>query len=119
MQAAYITISIIIMIASILLTLVVLVQNSQGGGLAANFASGNSTFGVRQTADFLEKTTWVLVAIVLVLSVVATFVIPGKHAASDNIKSQIEQTLPTQGAQPELPSGVIPAEEATPEATPE
>ena len=51
----YIAISIIIVIASILLTIVVLVQNSKGGGLAANFASGNQTFGVRQTADFLEK----------------------------------------------------------------
>ena len=58
MQAAYITISVIIIIASILITLVVLVQNSKGGGLAANFASGNQTFGVRQTADFLEKLTW-------------------------------------------------------------
>ena len=76
MQAAYITLSIIIVIASILLTIVVLLQNSKGGGLAANFASGNQTFGVRQTADFLEKATWTLAAVVIVLSVVATFVIP-------------------------------------------
>ena len=69
----YIAISIIIVIASVLLTLVVLIQNSKGGGLAANFATGNQTFGVRQTTDFLEKTTWVLAAIVLVLSISASF----------------------------------------------
>lgn len=79
MQAAYITISIIIVIASILLTLVVLVQNSKGGGLAANFAAGNNTFGVRQTADFLEKLTWGLAATILVLCVVATFEIGRAH----------------------------------------
>ena len=53
----YTATAILIVIASILLTLVVLVQNSKGGGLAANFATGNTTFGVRQTADFLEKAT--------------------------------------------------------------
>ena len=51
----YTVIAILIVIASIILTLVVLVQNSKGGGLAANFASGNQTFGVRKTADFLEN----------------------------------------------------------------
>ena len=76
MQALYIALSVIIVIASILLTIVVLLQNSKGGGLAANFAAGNQTFGVRQTADFLEKATWTLAIAIIVLSVVATFVIP-------------------------------------------
>jgi preprotein translocase subunit SecG len=110
MQALYITISIIIVIASILLTLIVLVQNSKGGGLAANFASGNSTFGVRQTADFLEKTTWALAGTVLVLCVIATLVIPNKAAHRTNVKSQIENTVPAEGAV-ELPANTIPATE--------
>ena len=42
MQALYITISVIIVVASVLLTLIVLVQNSKGGGLAAGFASGEN-----------------------------------------------------------------------------
>lgn len=111
MQAAYITISIIIVIASILLTLVVLLQNSKGGGLAANFAAGNQTFGVRQTADFLEKATWTLAAIIIVLCVVATFVIPTKGGAyQSKVKGQIEQTAPVEG-QPEFPT-TVPAESA-------
>lgn len=116
MQAAYITISIIIVIASILLTLVVLVQNSKGGGLAANFAAGNTTFGVRQTADFLEKLTWGLAATILVLCIVATFVIPQKKAHRSQVKDQIEQTTATQG-QPELPVGTYPVEAADAAAT--
>ena len=102
MQAAYITLSIIIVIASILLTIVVLLQTSKGGGLAANFATGNQTFGVRQTADFLEKATWTLAGTVIILCVVATFVIPQRSSRHSNIKNQIEQTVPVEGA-PEIP----------------
>ncbi len=61
----YTAIAILIVIASIFLTIIVLVQNSKGGGLAANFAAGNQTFGVRQTADFLEKSTWALALIII------------------------------------------------------
>ena len=106
MQVLYITISVIIVVASVLLTLIVLVQNSKGGGLAANFAAGNTTFGVRQTADFLEKTTWVLAAIVLVLCVVATFFTPRATRAASGIENQIQQSAPAEG-QPELPGGTI------------
>ena len=110
MQAAYITLSIIIVIASILLTIVVLLQNSKGGGLAANFASGNQTFGVRQTADFLEKATWTLAATIIILCIVATFVIPQRSSRHSNIRNQIEQTVPVEGI-PEIP--------VTPIATPD
>jgi len=109
MQAAYIIISIIIVIASIFLTIVVLLQNSKGGGLAANFAAGNQTFGVRQTADFLEKTTWVLAVTILVLSIVATFVIPQKTSHRSMVKDQIEQTVPAEGT-PEFPTAIPEAE---------
>ena len=119
MQAIYITISVIIVVASVLLTLIVLVQNSKGGGLAANFAAGNTTFGVRQTADFLEKTTWVLAATVLVLCVVATFFTPkASKAASNSIENQI-QTAPAAEGQPEFPADnviTIPAEGGAVEA---
>ena len=102
MQAAYITLSILIVIASILLTIVVLLQNSKGGGLAANFAAGNQTFGVRQTADFLEKATWTLAISIIVLCIAATFVVPTRSARHSNIKTQIEQTVPVEGM-PEIP----------------
>lgn len=111
MQAAYIIVSIIIVIASIFLTIAVLLQNSKGGGLAANFASGNQTFGVRQTADFLEKITWGLAVTILVLCVVATFIIPDKKEKRSSVKETIEQTVPVEG-QPQLP--VLP--QAAPDA---
>jgi len=101
----YTAISIIIVILSIVLTFVVLIQNSKGGGLAANFASGNQAFGVRQTADFLEKTTWTLAILIFALCIAATaFVSTSKQSNSGSkILDRIEQTAPVQG-QPEFPT---------------
>ena len=66
----YVFISILILIASILLILIVLIQNSKGGGLASGFSSSNQIMGVRKTTDFLEKATWTLAGTVVVLSIV-------------------------------------------------
>ena len=62
----YVFISILILIASILLILIVLIQNSKGGGLASGFSSSNQIMGVRKTTDFLEKATWTLAGTVVV-----------------------------------------------------
>lgn len=110
----YIAISILIILASILLTIVVLVQNSKGGGLAANFAAGNQAFGVRQTSDFLEKATWVLAITLIVLCILATaFISTSKSNSADALQQQLEQSSPQQG-QPEFP--VLPQEPAATEA---
>lgn len=113
----YTTIAIIIVVASVLLTLVVLVQNSKGGGLAANFAAGNQAFGVRQTADILEKTTWTLAIVIIVLCVLATAFVSTRKATSSTLKDQIENaaTVPAQPQfpiDPIAPSQEVPAQEA-------
>ncbi len=72
-MGAYILISVLILITCILLVLVVLVQNSKGGGLASNFSGSNQYMGVRKTGDFLEKTTWTLAIILLTLSLCSIF----------------------------------------------
>ncbi len=75
----YVFISILILIVCVILGLIVLVQNPKGGGLAANFGSGNQFMGARQTADFLEKASWTLAIVLLVLSLTATMIIPRGH----------------------------------------
>ena len=105
----YIFLTILIVIAAILITLLVLVQNSKGGGLAAGFASGNQVMGAPRTADFLEKATWTLAIAIIVLCVVATFVIPQRSSRHSNIKTQIEQSVPVEGT-PEIPVTPIEAE---------
>ncbi len=101
----YLLITILIVIVSILLTLVVLVQNSKGGGLAANFAAaGNQTFGVRQTADFLEKATWTLAIAILVLCLAATMFVPsGTIQSRSAVQERLENVQSVPG-QPEFPA---------------
>lgn len=91
----YIFISVLILITCILIGLIVLVQNSKGGGLASNFASSNQIMGVRKTADFLEKATWTLAVVLLFLSLVSVFIIP-RHSGDEVIKTE----LTTENAQP-------------------
>jgi len=89
----YVFISILILIASILLILIVLIQNSKGGGLASGFSSSNQIMGVRKT-DFLEKATWTLAGTVVVLSIVITAFIPrAQHANQSEIKEQINNAV--------------------------
>lgn len=91
----FIAICVLLIIASILLVLVVLVQNSKGGGLAANFAAGNQTFGVRQTADYLEKATWTLAIAVLILCLAGTVAAPRDGvAAKSAVQQQMQNTQP-------------------------
>jgi preprotein translocase subunit SecG len=85
----YIFITILIVIAAILLTLLVLVQNSKGGGLAAGFASGNQVMGAPKTADFLEKATWTLIALIVVFSIAAVGFNNGRQVSADQ-QSAIE-----------------------------
>ncbi len=75
MNVLFTILTICVLIASVLVTLIVLLQNGKGGGLASNFVAGNQTFGVRQTADILEKITWGLVAFIFVVSVITTFTV--------------------------------------------
>ena len=106
----YIFITILIVIAAILLTLLVLVQNSKGGGLAAGFASGNQVMGAPRTADFLEKATWTLIAIIVFCSIAAVGFSAGQEAKSDDQSAiQVEEAAPA--AEPAAPAAELPAQD--------
>ncbi len=94
----YLPLIILIVIASILLSFIVLIQNSKGGGLSSGFASSNQIMGVRKTTSFLEKATWGLAAFIIILSIATTYVVPNN---ADNENSELieeaqknEQTNP-------------------------
>ncbi len=111
----YTLVVVLILIVSVLLGLVVLVQNSKGGGLVSNFGGANQMMGVRQTTDFLEKATWTMAAILVVLCLVSSITIP-KNVKSGNaydteMREQIENTMPAAPAA-ETPAAEMPAEEA-------
>ena len=99
----YILVSVLILIACILLILVVLVQNSKGGGLAANFGSTGQIMGVRKTADFLEKATWSLAIALLALCLISILVIPRNTTTGGTkdteLRDKIEKTAPVPNEQ--------------------
>ncbi len=66
----------LIVLAAIFMILVVLIQESKGGGLASNFSSSNAIMGVRKTTDVVEKATWFLAIAMVVLSVACAYVAP-------------------------------------------
>lgn len=68
---------IIIIIASIILGIIILIQNPKGGGLSSSFGGlGNQLMGVKQTTDILEKGTWLFAAIIGILCITSAMFIP-------------------------------------------
>ncbi len=100
----YIFLTVLIVIAAILLILLVMVQNSKGGGLAAGFASGNQVMGAPRTADFLEKTTWTLIGVIVVLSIIAVGVYEGNRQSTTPESQIVEQVEEAASALPAAPA---------------
>jgi preprotein translocase subunit SecG len=90
---AFIFVSVLILIACVLMILVVLVQNSKGGGLASNFSSSNQYMGVRKTADFLEKFTWGLAIAMFALCLFSIVVIPRGTGKSGKADTELRQNI--------------------------
>jgi preprotein translocase subunit SecG len=93
-------ISILVIIVCVLLMLVVLIQNPKGG-LDSAFSTNNQVMGVRKTTDFLEKATWTLGILLVVISVASavvtgdTSVVEGENEAQSKMTEQIdEKALP-------------------------
>jgi preprotein translocase subunit SecG len=101
----YTLINVLIVIAAILLTLLVLVQNSKGGGLASGFSSSNQIMGVRKTTDFLEKATWTLAIVVVSLAIVSVTFRPKNVVTSDSseLKDRIKDIKETSQPAPAVP----------------
>lgn len=118
-----ILISALIILTCILLVIIVLIQNPKGGGLSSSFGgSGTQMFGgVKKTTDFLDKGTWALsiVLMVLVLSANVLFT-PEDRAAEQQASEVLDADIAPApainsfpqggGATQEIPQGVDPNE---------
>ncbi|MEM7551880.1 MAG: preprotein translocase subunit SecG [Bacteroidota bacterium] len=87
---------------SVLLVLVILAQNSKGGGLSSQFGGSGASqvIGVKKTTDFLEKATWGLAIALMALTLSTSFIIPKDQEATGISSPNIEQAEQT----PVLPS---------------
>ena len=104
MNTLFIILAVLALLASVLITLIVLLQNSKGGGLASNFTAGNQTFGVRQTTDILEKITWGLAIFILVVSIAASFSYDKK---GKKISDMAQESVPAAPVAPVAPSAPV------------
>lgn len=89
---------ILIILACVLLSLVVLIQNPKGGGLSGTIAGFNNQFmGVKQTTDVLEKGTWIFAGALVILCIMSSVFISGGSAGPDTsiLKDVNTSTVPT------------------------
>ena len=84
---------ILVLLASVILGLLILVQNPKGGGLSATFGGiGNQLMGVKRTTDVLEKGTWLFAGIVAILCLTSALFIP--KAGGNNQRDQLLNEAP-------------------------
>jgi len=80
--------NILIAITSLLLMLVILIQNPKGGGIDSTFGGqgANQMFGAARSTDFIEKLTWGLGITLFVLCIVTAIIVyGGPGVASDGL----------------------------------
>ena len=66
-----------------------MVQNPKGVGLSSSFGCYTQQIGgVKKTTDFLDKTTWILASLILVLILFSNITL---NSESDNFESELIQ----------------------------
>tara|TARA_B100000900_G_scaffold77856_1_gene62362 strand:- start:284 stop:556 length:273 start_codon:yes stop_codon:yes gene_type:complete len=75
-----------------------MVQNPKGGGLSSSFGGDSQQIGgVKKTTDFLDKSTWVLASLLLILILLSNLTIERNSNNSDSKlldSSQTELDIP-------------------------
>lgn len=107
---------VLIIVASIILGLIVLIQNPKGGGLSGSLGGfSNQLMGVKQTTDVLEKGTWVFASIVGLLCLMSPAFIPkstGGSSKNDDLLKGVstspQQKPVTPANTTTLPGAVMP-----------
>ena len=83
----------LIIFVAVLLILVVLVQNSKGGGLSSQFGgnSSNQFMGVQKTNDLLEKVTWTLAISIVLLTMLSNLFISTSDSNIEGLSPNIDR----------------------------
>lgn len=100
MSTQFLIFLILIVGVCLLLVLVVMVQNPKGGGLSSSFGGAGSQVvgGVKKTGDFLDKSTWILAAFLVILILASNIALKGNFGSPDskllNGDDNIDNVLP-------------------------
>ena len=91
-------------VSAILLVLVVLAQNSKGGGLSGQFggSAASNLIGVKKTGDLLEKLTWGFIIAIMVLALSTNLLRPNTGGGSNDILDRAGEQAPPLTPTPNL-----------------
>ena len=104
----------LITIVCFLLVVVIMVQNPKGGGLSSTLGGSQMLGGVQKTTDFLDKSTWTLATILIVLVMLSTLSFTG--TLNDNESKLIDsaETTAPAASTPAPAATTAPAQTAAP-----
>jgi preprotein translocase subunit SecG len=92
---------VLITIVCFLLIIVVMVQNPKGGGLSSSIGGSQQIGGVQKTSDFLDKSTWVLGATLIILVLLSSLSFSGGLSGEKKIIDASQSEAPkTEAAAP-------------------
>lgn len=97
---------------SVLLVLVILAQNSKGGGLTSQFggSTASNIIGVKKTGDLLEKLTWGFIVAIILLCIATNFVVPTSTGSNNEIFNKAAEQAPVQNAPTPVDGSVLPTD---------
>lgn len=75
---------VLITIVCFLLIVIIMVQNPKGGGLSSSLGGSQAMGGVQKTTDFLDKSTWTLATILIVLILLSSLSFTGTLSDNDS-----------------------------------
>jgi len=91
---------VLITIVCFLLIIVIMVQNPKGGGLSSSLGGSQMLGGVQKTTDFLDKSTWTLATILIVLILLSSLSFPGMLDQSDKKEADKKETSAPKTVEP-------------------
>lgn len=92
-----------------------MVQNPKGGGLSSSLGGSQMMGGVQKTTDFLDKSTWTLATILIVLILLSSLSFTGTLSDND---SKIIDKVDTSAPKTVAPTATTPAASSSKTATP-
>ena len=107
--------SVLAILVCILLVLVILVQNSKGGGIQSQYSAATQIMGVRRGTEFIEKATWGLAIALIVLSVLMT---PKNSMVADDAEGSAAKRRAATSVAPQTPQTTQPNAPMGPGNTP-
>ena len=103
---------VLITIVCFLLIIVIMVQNPKGGGLSSTISGTQMLGGVQKTTDFLDKSTWTLATVLIVLILLSSLSFSGSLSDTESKiidKTEAPATTPAAPAQGTTPAPATPA----------